>query len=223
MSEKKLKNKVDSITRVLETRKFPRAIVSNKRGFSLVEMLIAMAIFVVFTGVLINSYMGIVGSLRDAGKYRILYSDARHVFDVLTEESRNSTVYGEDCNNLGFGVGDIVEFCSVDGMKKVAFKYVEGEQSLYVEKYEKRDDADGLSGGSFLRLSGEKLHSDVVKITNFKFHVWPNRNPYSTEEISVIGLFQPKITFAGTFEQEDVKGGSFKYDLQTSVSLRVYK
>lgn len=176
---------------------------SNKKGFSLIEMLVAMAIFVIFTGILINSYMGIVGSLRSAEENRILYSEARHVFDVLTEESRNSTVYGGDCEGGDFGSSDSIEFCSGDGQSNVVFKY------------------DKMEGG--LYMDGKRLHSEGVKVTHFNFYVWPNENPYSSESLSVEGRFQPKVTFVATFEKEDSRGSLMTYDLQTSVSLRIYK
>ena len=204
----------------------------NRRGFSLVEMLVAMAIFVMFTGILISSYLGIVKALRGEEENRILYSDARHVFDVLTEESRNSTIYSggaatagaaagvaAECNLYGFDVGDSVEFCSNDGKSKVQFKYA--DEALYLSKYEKKE-VEGLVKEDFIKINEEKLHSDEVKMTHFDFYVWPKENPYSLEGVPVVGMFQPKVTFVATFAKDDAGGGILEYNLQTSVSLRIY-
>lgn len=192
------------------------------------EMLVAMAIFVMFTGILISSYLGIVKALRGEEEHRILYSEARHVFDVLTEESRNSTIYSggvtgaagaTECNLYGFDVGDSIEFCSNDGKSKVEFKYA--DDVLYLSKYEKKE-VVGLVKEDFIKISEEKLHSDDVKMTHFDFYVWPKENPYSPEGVPVVGMFQPKVTFVATFAKDDMKGGILEYNLQTSVSLRIY-
>ena len=181
----------------------------SEKGFSLIEMLVAMAIFVIFTGLLINSYMGIVKALRVTEEQRIVYSEARHVFDVLTEEARNATNYGGvygDCNPNG------LEFCSAEG--KVTFVYDEYQDVLKI-----------IRGGAFK----EALHSDEIKITSFRTYVWPEASPFvippdgeDFDEYLKKNLYQPKVTFVATFEKVEPSGKINSYDLQTSVSLRTY-
>ena len=55
----------------------------NHKGFTLIEMLIAMTIFVTFIGILMSSYTSIVRAQRDANDYRETYVKARQVFDLL--------------------------------------------------------------------------------------------------------------------------------------------
>ena len=179
-----------------------RGLARSKRGFSLVEMLVAMAIFVIFTGLLINSYMGIVKALRATEDQRIVYSEARHVFDVLTEEARNATIYGGDygdCQPNG------MEFCSEKG--KIVFIYDEVNDGLKIDRH-----GDGF---------GEALHSDEVKITRFDAYAWPTENPFGIEA-DLNRLYQPKVTFVATFEKVEPMGKVSSYDLQTTVSLRTY-
>jgi len=166
-------------------------------------MLVAMAIFVIFTGLLMNSYIGIVKALRVTEEQRIMYSEARHVFDVLTEEARNATIYGA-CNPTG------LEFCSVEGI--VRFIYDENQEVLKIER-------EGVAA--------EALHSDEIKITDFKTYVWPGESPFivPTENVESYlneNLYQPKVTFVATFEKVAPSGKIESYDLQTSVSLRTY-
>ncbi len=203
----------------------------NKKGFSLVEMLVAMAVFVMFTGVLITSYMGIVKSMRATDDDRDLYSEARSVFDVLLQESRKGTLYSGaglgDCNLYGFDFGDGIEFCSADGTRKVAFTY--RDDSLYLSEYEKKR-VEGLVKEDYVKLSEEKLHSDEVKVVHFDYYVWPKENPYGSEGVDVSAMFQPKVTFVATFERDGGAAASaggadsdaMSYDLQTSISLRTY-
>lgn len=179
--------------------------VRSNKGFSLIEMLVAMAIFVIFTGLLVNSYMGIVKALRVTEEQRIIYSEARHVFDVLIEEARNSTIYSDGCSPTGR------EFCSVE-KGKVVFDYDEYQDVLKIKR------------GDF---SAEALHSDEIKITYFKTYVWPAQNPFKVpiDNLDIYldaNLYQPKVTFVATFEKVDPSGKIDSYDLQTSVSLRTY-
>ena len=238
-------------------------------GFSLIEMLVAMAIFMVFTGILISSYIGIVKALQGAEEYRVLYADARHVFDVITETARNSTIYPKEnfpCNNddpNSFKGEELrrklaespftnpltsLEFCSKDGLTKTVFKYEEGTG---------RNAVKGIVGESELMSRGmgdkeigstgklimeklsrtsvnspfgspeeTKLYSDSIRITGFNFYVWPLKDPFAVSSYGdskdLSNLFQPKVTFAATFERDNSKGGTYSIDLQTSVSLRVY-
>jgi len=206
----------------------------NKKGFSLVEMLVAMAVFVMFTGVLITSYMGIVGSMRGAEDDRELYSEARNVFDVLVQEARKGTVYPgavvSECNLYGFDLGDSIEFCSLDGTRKVEFAY--RDESIYLSEYEKKQ-VQGLVKEDFVKVGENKIHSDDVAVTGFDFYVWPKKNPYSLEEVDVPSMFQPKVTFIAIFERPgavvslvvdegSVDEGAISYDLQTTISLRTY-
>ena len=55
-----------------------------KRGFTLVEMLIAMSIFVIFITVLMSSYTSLIRAQREANNYRQLYAEAREIFDTIT-------------------------------------------------------------------------------------------------------------------------------------------
>ena len=206
----------------------------NKKGFSLVEMLVAMAVFVMFTGVLITSYMGIVRSMRATDDDRDLYAEARSVFDVLLQESRKGTLYAGasdglgDCNLYGFDFGDVIEFCSPDGTRKVAFTYK--DDSIYLSEYEKKK-VEGLVKDDYVKLSEEKLHSDAVNVAHFDYYVWPKENPYSLDGVEGSSMFQPKVTFVATFERDGagasgvgaVAGSdAMSYDLQTSISLRTY-
>jgi prepilin-type N-terminal cleavage/methylation domain-containing protein len=188
-------------------RKFGREF-GAKKGFSLIEMLIAMAIFVLFTGVILTSYLGIVKALRNAEDYRILYSEARHVFDVITDTARNYKIdYGS-----GAFVNPVknITFLSLDGGEKVSFVYNEGAG---LEMTETKCEA----------CPGEKvaLYSEI-KIKNFSFYVWPINDPFSYKNFEITNNFQPKVTFSAIFEKETATGQKYEMKLQTSVSLRNY-
>lgn len=137
----------------------------NKKGFTLVEMLVAIGIFSIFMGVLITSYMSVVKGLRGAEEYRELYADARHTFDTILENARNSTVYGGCDNTVSKFKSDLdkLSFCSTDGLKKVTFEYMDAKDlSSGVVSGESDVGDGGESGGG----GGEGDGGDSASSTN---------------------------------------------------------
>lgn len=196
----------------------------SKKGFSLIEMLVAMAIFMLFTGVLLTSYLGIVKALRNTEDYRILYSEARHVFDVITDVARNYKInYYDDYGGSRYSVNPVsnLEFLSLDGLKKIDFEYKNGAgdvaDSLVMSEFV-RDSVDG----GFDLANEVGLYSDEITIENFSFYVWPLKDPFAYDDFQIANNFQPKVTFSAIFEKESSGGQKYKMKLQTSVSLRNY-
>ncbi len=75
-----------------------------KKGFTLVELLVSIAIFVIFLGVVSVAYIGIVRSQRQANEVRKMYSDVRTFIESLSEDMRLGTV-DYDCYALGASGG----------------------------------------------------------------------------------------------------------------------
>lgn len=192
---------------------------SVKKGFTLIEMLIAMVIFIVFTGLLLNSYMSVVKAIRGANEYRVMYSDARHVFDVITEVARESRYYGKKLvgsDYRGFSPNGVAEFTfySADWARSTLFKFED-------------DGVDGVDGGRIVMVEDggmtEQLHSDAVYVKDFRIYVWPLKDPYDqTEKFALINYFQPKVTITATFATKGMSGQEYSFDLQTTVSSRIY-
>lgn len=178
-----------------------------KAGFTLIEIMIAMAIFVTFTGIMINSYTHIIKAQTEANDYRILYSEARQVFDKLTDEIRDSAIYYPVTNqselilvksgDLSTGEGGVLKFSYNLGEGKIC--YAESQNSAYY------------------------LNSDEVRIKEMNFFVSPLADPYAVENVAVKSLqFQPKVTFFGRFEKEISGGRLMEVDFHTTVSSRFY-
>ena len=213
--------------------------VRNQKGFSLIEMLVAMAIFVLFTGLIITSYIGIVKSLRTAEEYRVMYSEARHSFEVITEVARNSRYYDEtDFSNRrsGFSAAGMQNFSfySEDRMSKTTFRYVEEALSddaldgevLVSESHGKivveegvRDD---ILDDQFVLEEAYDLHSDQVFVKDLKFYVLPVVDPYLADKFTSGSFYHPKVTVVVIFAKQNARGADFEIKLQTSISSRVY-
>lgn len=186
----------------------------NKKGFTLIEMMVSMAIFVMFLGVLIGSYTDIVKSQQEANDYRILYSEARRVFDKITEEVRNGSIYyGIDVDYKN--VNERLVLISMDGDRQVVFEYDEDEENIWFG-----EDVSQIPN-EYLLVSPD---NDRISVTEFNVFVSPVDDPYKLENVFKDGLqFQPKVTIFATFEMERRKSGTpYSVDLQTTISSRSY-
>lgn len=176
----------------------------NNKGFTLIEILIAMSIFVIFMGVLIGSYAGIISSQRDANNYRAVYEEGREVFDELIEIFRENVVdYGHvayRCRPQALSTGlSSVHLISKDGRTKTQVLFEEGVIRV------KEGDNDFVD-----------LNSDAAVVEDFKVYVYPYVDPYDPQYVYYDAYqFQPKITFVTSFEP-------FGTEFRTSVSSKLY-
>lgn len=188
---------------------------NNNKGFTLIEMLIAMSIFVIFTGILINSYSSIVASQNDANEYRDLYAEARHVMDKLTEELRGGVVYyplnkeGIVNNQFKSGV-DRLTLLSKDGERSVCFAHKDS-----TVRFSERDSTEQKSYA---------LTSEKVAVKELNLYVSPAADPYHAANIFADSLqFQPKVTVEAVFERDRGVEDPYVVTFKTTVSSRVYQ
>lgn len=192
----------------------------TQNGFTLVEMLIAIAIFVLFTGLILTSYLGVVRSLHDTESFRILYAEARNGMDVITEMARSSRFYGPDdavfradtLGCLGGEKGPV--FYSSDYSKTDAVCFDQSAQKVIIREFK-----NGVSTD----VDGQILNSSSVYVKDFDAEVFPKDNPYSADyAFNPSTYFQPKVTFTVIFAKKDTKGDELTVDLSTTISSRFY-
>lgn len=189
----------------------------KQRGFTLIEMLIAMSIFVVFIGVLMGSYTSIIRAQRDANDYRIMYAESRRVFDGLIQEFREGMVdysIDEDTSAVFVGAQDQLQLISKDGLTKTLILLA--DDSVKIAKSEgpavEVFDGDAVS-----------LNSADVQVKELNMYVYPAVDPYDMKNVSKDAYqFQPKVTIFATFEKEKTTGEPYSVSFQTTVSSRIY-
>ncbi|MBI5753599.1 type II secretion system protein [Candidatus Peregrinibacteria bacterium] len=197
----------------------------KKLGFTLVEMLISMAIFMAFTGILISSYTGIIRSQRDANEYRDMYVQARQVMETLVQNLRDGMLdYGYLAKNNAFPEGE-VHFVSRDGQTKTYVNYENDIVKLrkrYLMANNLPCDTDNTCYGpekDAVNLNDPTL----VKVTKFQLYFSPKVDPYDLKNVAKdTSQFQPRVTVYAQFEKDLKTGGKYTMDLQTTVSSRVY-
>ncbi|MBI2634539.1 prepilin-type N-terminal cleavage/methylation domain-containing protein [Candidatus Peregrinibacteria bacterium] len=184
-----------------------KKILKNRVAFTLVEMLIALSVFAAFVSILINSYSDVVRGQREANEYRIMYVEARRIFDTLTGEFRNGMVdYGAYSMPV-IGEQSELKLVSKDGLVKTYMRY--------------RNDVVEMKKDTDFEFT--PLNSSQVKVRDFKLFISPSIDPYNADFVgSDISQFQPKITVYAVFERELLNGKTFSMDLQTTVSSRIY-
>jgi prepilin-type N-terminal cleavage/methylation domain-containing protein len=187
--------------------------ITEQKGFTLIEMLVAMSIFVMFIGVLMGSYTSIVKAQREANDYRSLYSEARRVFDKITEEVRDNAVYYGDSVNISFNSSsDVLRLISSDGTVWSGFAY-KNNNVYFVEQR-------GADFKSYSLISDDK--DGRLYVSEFDVFVSPAGDPYLNVYADSL-QFQPKVTVFARFVLEKRSGDDpYFLDLQTTISSRFY-
>ena len=216
----------------------------GKKAFTLVELLVSMAIFVIFLGVVSTSYIGIVRSQRQANTVRKMYSEVRTLMDTMTTDMRlGSPDY--DCYDASSDVnkcpaeiknklqlesdGSSVYLALINknNFEKVFYWFDAGAQKIKVKRFNmvngawapQADYTDQAEDGFKLLLA------DDIKVTNLTFIISPVVNPYS-HDLKIVNKnqfqFQPKVTVLLSVENLNSTLPPFHLNLQTTISSRVY-
>ena len=194
----------------------------NNKGFTLVELLIAMSIFVVFLGILMKTYTSIIRSQREANDYRVMYSEARHVFETITQELRNGMVdynhYCADSYSLS-GAQESIQIINKDGV---------GKRIITLEKVEDEDEVGKIKFDVFKTINdaspeSDYLNSDAVSVKDLNFYVYPYFDPYNDDYVlNDPYQFHPMVTVSAIFERERTNKAPYVLTLQTTISSRIY-
>lgn len=182
----------------------------NKRGFTLVELLIAMMIFVIFLTVLMGSYFRLIRAQKEANDYRILYSEARTVFDSISDELKNDAIYyGDESISEYNSAQKLVKLVAKDGSYVVLFLENEGAVGYCKAK------TGGLIESSYIL-------TPQTKVNKFDIYISPVKDPYKAANVEFDSLqFQPKITVDAVFSK-NISNQEFTLPLRTTVSSRFY-
>ena len=214
-------------------------------------MLIALAIFMIFITSVSSAYIDIARNQREANIVREIYSDIRYVFNMITEEARLKTIdyacYRKgaiveeydgvdtliDLSNLCTAVNPNIEdpqnylaFVDAEGLRRTIFRIEEDSENkgrnftFYKESY---TGGSWLPDAGFNQLSFAKLDLKNTKINEFKFEISPLADPFDPRNVACGPVqFQPQATIYAQIEGARPDTSTFKMNLQTSVSSRVY-
>jgi prepilin-type N-terminal cleavage/methylation domain-containing protein len=134
----------------------------QQNGFTLVELLIAISIFVGFLTVVANSYISIIRAQKTANETRQMYSEMRNFGDFVNGEMRDGTIdyfcYTSGLNpgldalaadlvrcpevaTHQIGDGDNLRIISKDGLQATTLIFDKANSRVLVYKFKKENDA----------------------------------------------------------------------------------
>lgn len=170
---------------------------NTKKGFSLVEMLVAIGIFMTIVTIAVSALISIIGANKRAQAIKNTIDSVNFVVETISRELRSGKEYS---------CVDLVDCPS--GSNKISYKNSLGNNITYEFKADSDDlltkkTDDGVPEVLISKDSGVKLDSMI-------FYVIGTQNE----------LMQPRviITASGKIESKSADNSSF--NLQTTVSQR---
>lgn len=167
-------------------------------GFTLMEMLISISVFMLFIGLVASSYISLVKANNTANDMQKLYRETRNVFDTFAAEIRNGAIDYSCVNpdtdvycieNQNAGDKKVLGVLNKDGGKRSLFKEKNGK----ILFQEQTRDPSGLSW--IYTADWQSLTSEKSKIEELKFFISPLKNPYDAANAEDDSLqIQPSVT-----------------------------
>lgn len=132
----KLKNKI--------VHNFSREVAVKKKGFTIVEMIVAVGIFAVVMVLAVGALLTIVAANKTAQAMKVVMNNVNYAVEDMVRTIRSGSNYS----------------CDVSPCSSLSLSDNDGESVFY-----------GLSG-SILMRNGQALTSNEVEIDRLSFHVW---------------------------------------------------
>jgi prepilin-type N-terminal cleavage/methylation domain-containing protein len=194
------------------------------RGFTLVELIIAMLVFTIFIGVVASVYISVTRSLRHASEVRKVYAEARYLMDRVTQDVRLFTVdydcldgYGTSNNEcVGFTEGRLLPLISADGMERLVYEYDPDDKTFSIFELE-YDGSNWVTSAGYLE-GPQYFVSDSVSLDDIHFDIYPLDSPYHG------GVqYQPSVhVVIGATSASAFLPQQLNIILQSTISSRVY-
>ena len=160
-----------------------------KKGFTLLELVISMSIFLIFLTAIFSSFITITQTQRKANLSRQNLSEAREIFNQINQEFKEKSIdyncYSTNdntCINSSLeGQNEINEIALIsnNGLERVIFrKEFDEDESRWNITSLIQERGNITQDWSVSAISSGELHSNELKISDAKFILGPNKNPY---------------------------------------------
>lgn len=180
---------------------------NQTKAFTLVEIVVAVSIFMLILGISMRSYLNLIDGQNQANLNRLAISEVKNIFQILENENhQKSLLYTNAINQKSLNL------ISDDLLQQVSFKF---ENQRLFQTYSNRPN----TRSDFGEQTKEAMHSTNLKIGNLKFILTPNQNPYDIETQNPIQ--HPKVQIIMQVANPNTPGKTF--DLSTTFSNRKYQ
>ncbi|MBD3157051.1 prepilin-type N-terminal cleavage/methylation domain-containing protein [Candidatus Peregrinibacteria bacterium] len=224
----------------------------TQKGFTLIEVLVAIAIFMIFITSISSAYLDIARSQREANVVRAMYSEVRYIFDLIGQEARAKTIdYGctgsldlaGDIQGDGFartpqetssgclalkGVSseNYLALVNHEGTERTIFLLEDDTQDETKKLFYLREEKEAFERG-WIAAPGFDGFTEItlksIQLDNFMFEIAPLADPFDIDNIGCGPVqFQPSVSLYASVSGRGEQAKNFSMDLQTTVSSRVY-
>jgi len=193
---------------------------SNKKGFTLIELIIAITIFTFLVALGVASYINLSVTMKKQNIMRKLYTEMEQVLSDINRWGKFYQIdyawYSAHHEPLSVEDGNTsLALISKDNLSRIVIAKEEGRDTLGIYKEKKEGEtfvpADGFSDQTPLPLTSENLH-----IQEARFFLFPDEAHRD--------IFQQKITtvFNGFMINPYQPETPEHFTLQTTFSSRLY-
>jgi len=170
----------------------------NIRGFTLVELLVAMAVFALAIVAITGIFISVTKTQRKSRIEQRVQAEARYTLDMISREIRDSYIdYAQPFSTS-------VLHLERPGGQKVAFNVVGNTLQMTID-----------SG------TPTAISSSNVKVADLRFYVTPGTDPFVEGGPNE----QPRVTISLTIEDKDAAKAEEQAEIeaQTTISSRQYR
>ncbi|PJC36640.1 hypothetical protein CO046_04460 [Candidatus Peregrinibacteria bacterium CG_4_9_14_0_2_um_filter_53_11] len=195
---------------------------AQHEGFTLIELIIALSVFMLFLTLSTGAYINLVRANREAGENQKIYRDIRRVFDTLAEDIRSKAI-DFTCVDQNSPYIDASCLTNFEGEHQTVIALIDTktsplERTLYrfanggVESIQQTLD---LNGFGWTTLSGwHSLTADTTVFDGGYFEVFPLNDPYAQENVQDDEIqWQPSVGITLKYK---------RYTFKTTYSSRFY-
>ncbi len=182
----------------------------NQKGFTLIEAIVAAAIFAIAVVSIVDVYVSTIRLNRKTDSQRKASENARYITEYLSKEIRNGQIdyYGPTVSPCSTTFSASSRFLGLVNTDSVHICFYQGDNNGLVS-------AGGTNIWMYRGNAGPyKINSNDVTVTNLTFYASPTSNPYITQS-----AIQPRVTIAGTVSA--TQGGATA-NLQTTITIPSY-
>ena len=194
----------------------------NRSGFTLIEMIIAITVFVIFIGFVMAAYLTFHRSQQQVAATRSMLLEGESVFNRLGDLMDDHQIYFDY-----YHASDSTTEDSTYTLESQELVLISLNEEEVVHLYWEESEEDEEEGNLFYEIEGEdpiQLNGVGTSVDFMSFRIFPNDNPYSVENQADANFphFQPHIQVKMSLGRE-VNGSDVILDLQSTFTSRFYQ
>jgi len=188
----------------------------KKSGFTLIEVTVALTAFLIFIGIILRSFINLVGLQIEANRYRKVYSELNEIMATITTDMRDYTIDYSCFKTTLCADRRTVAFYGNAGLSRNLLKISDDNQFLYA-KQTRSSLREEFGVPQFLPL--KSTNSTFV---NIDLQVFPEFSPYDEElPADSLVLAQPILSIRTTVKSKNYPKREPLY-FQTAITTRQY-